>query len=228
MKKKLIPPCFLIALLTLTTVARGQVTAFTYEGHLTENGTPANGANDFTFTLDFGAAFDGNARWLEIAVGPGASAGVYTNLTPRQAIAATPYALRALNAGSATTATSVAAGAVNNLALASDAVDAAKILNDSITSANLDANLLSGTFWNLGGNAGTIPGPQFMGAKDNQPLMLKGSFVGIGRSTRITGAEYIGVNAPVGSNAFGGMYLNTTNTNFSRLRPGPTASNSDG
>lgn len=93
-------------------MARGQVTAFTYQGHLTENGTPANGANDFTFTLsdhasggatvgmsnvvndlavtnglftitlDFGAAFDGNARWLEIAVGPGASAGVYTNLTP--------------------------------------------------------------------------------------------------------------------------------------------------
>src|SRR5438093_8625696 len=52
----------------------------------------------FTVTLDFGAAtFDGSARWLEIAVRPGASTGAYTNLSPRQALTATPYALRAAN-----------------------------------------------------------------------------------------------------------------------------------
>ena len=94
-----------------------QGTAFTYQGRLTENGAPANGINDLTFTLyaapsggatvgtsnvvndlaignglftitlDFGAsAFDGNARWLQIAVRPGASTGAYTNLAPRQAV----------------------------------------------------------------------------------------------------------------------------------------------
>jgi hypothetical protein len=52
----------------------------------------------FTVALDFGAgAFDGSARWLEIAVRPGASTGSYTNLTPRQPLNATPYAVRAAN-----------------------------------------------------------------------------------------------------------------------------------
>lgn len=36
-------------------------------------------------------------------------------------------------------------------------------------------------------------------------------FVGIGRSTQITPAEYFGISTPGGSGAFGGMYINTTN-----------------
>lgn len=103
--------------------------AFTYQGSLQENGLPVSGNYDFVFTLcsvasgagtvgtpqtvlnqpvdrglftvllDFGAAaFDGNARWLDIQVRPAGSGG-YTALAPRQALAATPYALRALNGG---------------------------------------------------------------------------------------------------------------------------------
>ena len=54
----------------------------------------------FTVSLDFGAgAFDGNARWLEIAVRPGASTGIHTVLSPRQAIGSTPYALYAKASG---------------------------------------------------------------------------------------------------------------------------------
>jgi hypothetical protein len=57
----------------------------------------ANGL--FTVSLDFGsAAFDGNARWLQIAVqGPGDLG--FTALAPRQAITAAPYAIRALTGG---------------------------------------------------------------------------------------------------------------------------------
>lgn len=54
----------------------------------------------FTADIDFGAApFDGNARWLEIAVRadgtPGNCAGgaAYTVLSPRQPLTAAPYAL---------------------------------------------------------------------------------------------------------------------------------------
>ncbi|MEM7114987.1 MAG: pectinesterase family protein [Chloroflexota bacterium] len=97
-------------------------TAFTYQGTLNDNGAPANDTYDFRFSLyddltvgtkiggnvlqtlgvnggvfitslDFGGdAFDGDARYLEIAVrlnGVGAS---YTTLTPRQPITAVPYA----------------------------------------------------------------------------------------------------------------------------------------
>lgn len=52
----------------------------------------------FTVLLDFGASvFTGEARWLEIGVRPGASAGSFTNLSPRQELTGTPYALNAVN-----------------------------------------------------------------------------------------------------------------------------------
>jgi hypothetical protein len=98
-------------------------TAFTYQGRLTDGGTLANGSYDFRFqlydaasvgnqlgsiiqedvavtdglftvALDFGAgAFNGEARWLEVGVRPGSSAGAYTALSPRQSLAPAPYAL---------------------------------------------------------------------------------------------------------------------------------------
>ena len=101
-------------------------TAFSYQGRLQNAGVPVNGnvgfefrlwdaatlgsqvgdtqAVDghpvarglFTVPLDFGAdAFPGDARWLEITIQ--GSAGP-TPLTPRQPLAATPYALYALRA----------------------------------------------------------------------------------------------------------------------------------
>ena len=109
-------------------------TAFTYQGQLVETGAPANGSYDlqfvlfnagvggaqvgptychdnvdivdgrFTVTLDFGAQFDGNARWLEVGVRPDAIGGnclggPYTTLAPRQPLRPAPYAVHALNAG---------------------------------------------------------------------------------------------------------------------------------
>lgn len=54
----------------------------------------------FTTTLNFGAgSFNGDARWLEIAVRPGASGDTFTVLNPRQPVTAVPYALHALTAG---------------------------------------------------------------------------------------------------------------------------------
>ncbi len=97
-------------------------TAFTYQGRLTDGGSPANGtydlqfqlydaANDgdllgtvtredltvsdglFTVRLDFGQAFDGTARYLAIGVRPGSSTGAYTPLSPRQELTPAPHAL---------------------------------------------------------------------------------------------------------------------------------------
>jgi hypothetical protein len=98
-------------------------TAFTYQGHLTDGGSPANGTYDFQFklhdaasagnqlgtvtkedvtvtdglftvVLDFGiGAFTGDARWLEIGVRPGTSTGAFTVLSPRQALTPSPYTL---------------------------------------------------------------------------------------------------------------------------------------
>ncbi len=103
--------------------------AFSYQGLLTEMGSPANGLYDFEFkvfdspasgsqvggavtvddlsvvnglfsaALDFGSIFDGSERYLEIGVRDGASAGAYETLSPRQHITAAPYAIYANNGG---------------------------------------------------------------------------------------------------------------------------------
>ena len=53
----------------------------------------------FTVSLDFGSNVfqTGNPRWLQVGVRAGASNGVFTDITPRQSLAAAPYALFALN-----------------------------------------------------------------------------------------------------------------------------------
>ncbi|MBU0640897.1 MAG: hypothetical protein KKB50_18680 [Planctomycetes bacterium] len=52
----------------------------------------------FTAQLDFGVgAFNGNARWLEVAVRASGGGGPHTVLSPRQPVTAAPVALYALN-----------------------------------------------------------------------------------------------------------------------------------
>jgi hypothetical protein len=97
-------------------------TAFTYQGRLTDGGNPATGPFDFEFalfdspvggvqggptltrddvavtnglftvSLDFGAEFGSDRRWLRVAVRPGASTSSYTPLDPRQEMTAAPSA----------------------------------------------------------------------------------------------------------------------------------------
>ena len=122
-----------LVLACLTSQGFTQTTAFTYQGSLNDNGTPANGQYDmrfrlfdaqtggvqigefestsltvadgiFTAALNFGApAFDGSVRWLEIAVKP-AGEGEYTTLAPRRRVFSAPYAIKSLSANTATTA----------------------------------------------------------------------------------------------------------------------------
>jgi hypothetical protein len=105
--------------------------SFTYQGRLADNGAPATGLYDlqavlfddaaagaplgtnifqglfasnglYLATLDFGsAAFNGDARWLELSVRTNGAAA-WTLLSPRQSLTAAPYALRAAAAGALT------------------------------------------------------------------------------------------------------------------------------
>jgi len=141
-------------------------TAFTYQGQLVQAGVPAGGSFDFQFKLfdvavggaqvgvdvarngvavdegvftidlDFGGtAFDGQARFLEIRVRP-AGGGGFTLLAPRQAIMATPYALRSSNADAAPW--SGITGVPSGLA---DGID-----NDTQYTAGAGLNLTGGQF----------------------------------------------------------------------------------
>jgi hypothetical protein len=114
-----------------------QGTAFTYQGQLINNGLPANGNYDLTFTLfaqsqngvaispiltnlntpvtaglfsatvDFGTVFNGSSNWLEIGVRTNGN-GDFITLGPRQLLTPTPYAIFAANASNAVTAASAA------------------------------------------------------------------------------------------------------------------------
>lgn len=164
---------------------------------LTNAVTPvANGL--FTVTLDFGAGvFDGNARWLEIAVRP-AGGGAFTLLTPRQPLAPAPHALYASTAGAAATATSaqaVSANAVTSAGIASGQVvkslnglkDAVRLAAGSNVTLGTNANTLTISAagggasggWATTGNAGTTPADNFLGTTDGQPLVLRANNVGV-------------------------------------------------
>src|SRR3954447_20005881 len=110
----------------LVSVVRGQGTAFTYNGRLSENGSPASGTYDFRFTLysgqtqpldqtftgvpvtsglftltlNFGQEiFDGGPLDLGVEVRTNGVAGPYAQLSLRQPILSAPYAIRSLVSG---------------------------------------------------------------------------------------------------------------------------------
>jgi lysophospholipase L1-like esterase len=116
--------CCLIALISPT---HGQGTAFTYQGRLIDNGSPATGSYDVQFgvfdavtngsqvgaaltnaatavtngffcaDLDFGGLFSGSNYWLQISTRTNGGP-VFTTLSPRQPISPVPYAIMANSA----------------------------------------------------------------------------------------------------------------------------------
>ena len=195
---------FIISTLALWAGAsslHAQGTTFTYQGQLANNGLPANGSYDLTFSLfnvsngagqvggtvtnsavavsnglftaalDFGNQFPGANRWLEIAVRTNGGS-VFSTLSPRQALTPTPYAITAAN---------VMPGAG-----LSGTYSSAVTLNNS-------ANQFSGSYAGNGAgvtnvNAATLNGlsssnfwktggnnvaaGQFLGSTNNQPVEL--------------------------------------------------------
>lgn len=96
----------------------------------------------FASSLDFGSlAFNGEERWLEIAVDdtPGGGAGPFITLAPRQRVASAPYAAYALNAA--------LAGTYANAVNLSNAANAFVGNGAGLTSLNA-SNIASGTIAN--------------------------------------------------------------------------------
>ncbi len=148
----------------------------------------ANGL--FTVPLDFGgSAFDGNDRWLQIAVRCPTGSGSYATLAPRQPLAATPYALYSPVAGVANDVTCTAC--LDAADLANGSVTTAKIGDAQVSTVKLSATgstsgqvLTSNgsgvvwqvpstsSCWSLTGNSGTSASA-FLGTTDNQALELR-------------------------------------------------------
>lgn len=134
--KKLIITVILLSLFAVCAVA--QSSEFTYQGRLLDNTLPPTANYDFEFSLwdslvagtqqgttqtvtgvavangiftvrlNFGAQFNGTARFLQIAVRP-AGGPTYTTLAPRQPFTSAPYAIKSNSASSADSANSLSA-----------------------------------------------------------------------------------------------------------------------
>jgi len=206
-------------------------TGFTYQGKLTDEGVPANGAYDFDFTLydalndgsqvvrpvalddvavtaglftvqlDFGDVFDGTPLYLEIGVRPGIETGKYTTLKPRQALTATPFANYASKAPWSGL-TGVPAGF-------SDGVD-----NDTTYTAGDGLALVGNEFSVTGAPWSGLTGVPagFADGTDNNTLYHAGSgLVLVGNEFSVTGAPWSGLTG-VPAGFADGVDDNTTYT----------------
>ena len=195
------------AFLFLALAARAQTTAFTYQGQLSSSNAPANGIYDFRFrlfdsgsnvvsapltnssvgvtngsfivTLNFGATiFDGSDRWLQIAVRAFGDTNAYTALSPLQQITSTPYAIRAINATSASNAVFLTAplqgtniiGTIRatnlppNVAfLDSNQIFTASNTFNGVVTANNSLNVFSGAFTGNAGGLINVPATSLTG-----------------------------------------------------------------
>lgn len=133
-----------ILLMSANSVVRAQTTTFTYQGRLTDGGTPATGSYDlqfalfdsassggqigatqtvpsvpvssgiFTVSLDFGAGAFSGANRFLEISARLSGGGSFTLLAPRQQITATPYAVRSLLTNAADALTGACVGCVQD------------------------------------------------------------------------------------------------------------------
>lgn len=159
----------------------------------------------FTVTLDFGSgAFNGEARWLGVAVRCPAGSGSYTTLNPYKELSASPYALYSQSVpwgglsgvpfvigDLSGTYPYLTVTALQGKAVSSTAPSDGEVLKwsgSAWTPSAFDADTLDGqhasafadaghnhdlAYWKLGGNAGTLPGTDYIGTSDNQALEIK-------------------------------------------------------
>jgi hypothetical protein len=218
--------------------AFAQGTAFTYQGRLNDGGAPANGSYDLRFTvydlaasgsvvagpltnsatsvsnglftvvLDFGTGvFTGPARWLETAVRPSGN-GVFSGLSPRQALTPSPYAIY-----SETASNVITGSVVKSLNTLKDNVTLAAGSNVTITPSGNTLTIASagaggsGIWSVLDNNAYYTAGNVGVGTNSPTPGVRlevngttrvnpggSGGFVSIGTPSGETGIGIIGTN----------------------------------
>jgi len=133
----------------------------------------------FTVPVDFGAGvFTGGGDWLQLGVRTNGTTVAFSALSPRNQVTPTPYAIFAETANAAGLSGTIPAGDLSgtyggavtlNSAANSFTGNGAGLTG--VNAAEL-GGLGVGSFWQLLGNAGTTPGVNFVGTKDETALYL--------------------------------------------------------
>jgi len=205
--------------LALQSVA-AQTNEFTYQGRLLDNTLPPTAAYDFEFKLydalangtqlgatqqllgvqvtngiftvklNFGAQFPGAARFIEISVKN--MAGPFTVLAPRQSISSTPYAVKSVNADSATNATQLGGVPASQYVVTTDprlTDDRPPTAGSSNYIQNQNAAPQSSSSFNISGS-GTAGGT------------LSGNVLNSGTQLNINGLRSFTINGPFSGSTF--------------------------
>jgi hypothetical protein len=182
----------LVLILASCGILSAQSNQLTYQGSLNDSNLPATGNYDFEFALydalnagnqigpvqlrngvavangiftvklDFGAAFPGAARFLEIRVRAAGQPGI-TVLAPRQPVDSSPYAIKSLNSDTATNATQLGGVAANQFVVTTDPrmTDARPPTSGSGSYIQNSASQQAASNFNISGNGtagGTLSG----------------------------------------------------------------------
>ena len=137
----------------------------------------------FSVMLNFGStAFSGGSnRWLQIGVRGYGETNAYTVLTPRQLLTPAPYALRAVNAGTAETAdfASVLNSAMPATNLSGTIPDARLSTNVALLNTNVvfSGNVTAARFNGSGAGLTSVPAVSLTGAIPDQKLSTNVAFL---------------------------------------------------
>lgn len=125
----------------------------------------------FTTTLDFGVTpfYVGQGRWLQIEFRTN-GATAFTPLSPRQSLTATPYSLYGRYAGTAATASRVAAGSISSALLADGSVTSDKMATGAVA-----ANLA------VSGQTAVPSGGMILSSNASDATRLSAGYVKLGR-----------------------------------------------
>lgn len=165
-----------------------------------------------------GLAFD-QTYYLSLEVDGG------EEMSPRTELTDAPYAVRAYSvsaagvdsvaiAQGAVTRSAIGDGAVDASAIASDAVSETAIVDEAVTTAKLEDRAVTSDKLDYGAVDSAALDPDGVFRTLSPPLEINQAeeYVGVNRSTPITGNDFFSVRAPVQDDVFGGMYVDTEGT----------------
>ncbi len=175
----------------------------------------------FTVSLNFGASvFSGANRYLEIGIRPGSDSGPYTVLAPRQAVTATPYAIKSLNAATADGLSVACVGCVTSNQIGSvsggtvnGAIPVASVPAGSANYIQNGALQQAGASFNISGNgtAGGTLAANIVNATTQYNMGVNRMLSNAGSNNLFVGTN-AGINNTGGSNTFVGSGAGIANT----------------